>query len=115
MQRTGSSFVLFQLPPEIRFCTPPKAFCKRCLNHKVMVTAVSFLGFSVLVIQSGGVQGTDELPVKCLVSYRRSLLMSIRKYHHIRVQSLVHNTAWKKCASFLARAEKAKRYTTVWL
>lgn len=107
-------FVPFQLSPEICFCTPPKAFCEWCLTHAVTVTAALFPGFNVSH-PGDGVLGTAELPVKHSVSYWRSLLMSTRKYHHSQVQSFLHHTLWRKCASFLARAEKAKPYTTVWL
>lgn len=110
----ANHFVPFQLSPEICFCTPPKAFCKWCLTHAVTVTAALFPAFSVSH-PGDGVQGTAELPVKHLVSYWMSLLMSTRKYHHSQVQSFLHHTAWRKCASFLARAEKAKLNTTVWL
>lgn len=108
------SFVPFQLSPEICFCTPPKAFCKWCLTHPVTVIAALFPGFSVNH-PGNAVQGIAELPVKHSVSYWGILLMTIRKYQHSQIQSLLHHTAWRKCASFLARAEKAKPYTAVCL
>lgn len=107
----ASFFVPIQLSPEICFCTPPKAFCKWCLTHPVPAL---FPGFTVSH-PGDGVQGIAELPVKHSVSYWRRLLMSVRKYHHSHDQSLLHHMVWRKCASFLARAEKANPYTTVWL